>query len=154
MSNFDEPVHFKEGQVIFVEGEKPAYLYIIVSGEVRVFKEDGNTLLPINLLKSKDFIGELSMFDDHPRSATALASKDSEIMLVKRTDIRKVLKDCPEWVSNIMMTISDRLRDTIDMMRDHRIIDDFQDHGGELDPQELKKYMSSIKEYRARRGLN
>jgi len=154
MSNFDEPVHFKAGQVIFVEGEKPAYLYIVVSGEVRVFKEDGKTLLPINLLGAKDFIGELSMFDDQPRSATAIASKDSKIMLVKRSDIRKVLKDCPEWVTNIMVTISDRLRDTIDMMRDHRIIDDFQNDGGELKAEEVKKYMSSIKEYRARRGLN
>ena len=153
MSNFDEAVHFKKGQVIFAEGEKPAYLYIIVSGKVRVFKEDGKKLLPINLLTEKDFIGELSMFDDQVRSATAIASQDCEIILIKRSDIRKVLKDCPDWVPNIMMTISERLRETVEMMRDHRIINDFQDDGGELGQDELSEYMGSITEYRARSNI-
>lgn len=153
-SNFDKPVAFKKGQVIFAEGEASSYLYIVVSGEVRIFKETKGKLMPITVVGPQDFIGELSMFNDEPRSATAIATKDSQLMLIKKTDIRKVLRSCPEWVSNIMITISDRLRSTVEVLREHKIVDDIGAGGHEpVAPQDLKEYQKSVESYRSRRGL-
>ena len=153
-SNFDKPVAFKKGQVIFAEGEASSYLYIVVSGEVRIFKETKGKLMPITVVGPQDFIGELSMFNDEPRSATAIATKDSQLMLIKKTDIRKVLRSCPEWVSNIMITISDRLRSTVEVLREHKIVDDIGAGGHEpVAPQDLKEYQISVESYRSRRGL-
>ena len=38
-SQFEKPIVFKKGKVIFVEGEPSAFLYVIVSGEIMIFKE-------------------------------------------------------------------------------------------------------------------
>lgn len=153
MASFDKPVDYKEGTVIFAEGEPSSFLYIVISGEIRIFKEDKDRLIPISIARSKDFIGELSMFSDEPRSVSAVATEASTVIMIKKTDIRKVIKDCPDWVSNIMVTLSDRLRGSIDMLREHRIVDDITDHGGELEPKDEKHFHKSIDEYRKRRGI-
>lgn len=152
-SNFDKPVSFKKGQVIFAEGEASSYLYIVVKGEVRVFKENSGKLMPITIVGPQDFIGELSMFNDEPRSATAIATQDTELMIIKKSDIRKVLRSCPEWVTNIMVTISDRLRSTVEVLREHRIVDDMKSDSDQLGPQELKDLKENVEAYRSRRGL-
>jgi CRP/FNR family cyclic AMP-dependent transcriptional regulator len=153
-SNFDEPINFKKGQVIFAEGEASSYLYIVVSGEVRIFKEQSGKLMPITVVGPRDFIGELSMFNEESRSATAIATKDSTLMIIKKTDIRKVLRSCPEWVSDIMITISDRLRSTVEVLREHRIVDDLNPGENEqVSAQDLKAFQSSVASYRSRRGL-
>jgi CRP-like cAMP-binding protein len=153
MASFDKPVDYKEGTVIFSEGEPSSYLYIVVSGEIRIFKEDKDRLIPISIAKNKDFIGELSIFSDEPRSVSAIATSATSVIMLKKSDIRKVIKDCPDWVSNIMVTLSDRLRGSIDMLREHRIVDDITDGGEDLDAQAEKKFHKSIEDYRKRRGL-
>lgn len=153
MASFDKPVDYKEGTVIFAEGEPSSYLYIVVSGEIRIFKEDKDRLIPISIARNKDFIGELSIFSDEPRSVSAIATTSTSVIMLKKSDIRKVIKDCPDWVSNIMVTLSDRLRGSIDMLREHRIVDDITDGGEELDSQAEKKFHKSIEDYRKRRGL-
>ena len=153
MASFDKPVEYKEGTVTFAEGEPSSFLYIVAAGEIRIFKEDKDRLIPISIARSKDFIGELSIFNDEPRSVSAIATEATTVIMVKKSDIRKVIKDCPDWVSNIMITLSDRLRGSIDMLREHRIVDDITDHGGELDAQAEKKFHKSIDDYRKRRGL-
>lgn len=151
-SNFDKPIKYKKGHVIFAEGEASSFLYVVVKGEIIVFKEDKSRLIPISVVGEQDFIGELSMFSDEPRSATAIASVDTEVLMIKKTDIRKVMKLCPEWVTNIMITISDRLRHGINILQEHRISDD-NSSAQDISPAETKEYMNSIKEYKSRRGL-
>ena len=38
--NFDEPIHYKKGQVIFAEGEASTFLYIVAIGDVAIVKEN------------------------------------------------------------------------------------------------------------------
>ena len=150
---FDKPIDFKKGTVIFAEGEDSNFLYLIKSGEVRIFKKNQEKLIPITVVRDQEFIGELSMFSDEKRSATAVATQDSTLVMVKKNDIRKVLKTCPEWVTNIMVTISDRLRNSVDMLREHKIVDDVIDMGNELTPKEEKDYLKKISDYMTRKGI-
>jgi CRP/FNR family transcriptional regulator, cyclic AMP receptor protein len=152
-TTFDRPVKFNAGHVIFAEGEPSSYLYIVVSGEISIFKEGTKRLIPISVVRDKDFIGELSMFSDEPRSATAIATTDSELMMIKKADIRKVMKECPDWITNFMITISDRLRSTVEILRDHNIVDDLADDLAKISSDDQKGYIKSIKEYKARRGI-
>jgi len=152
-NNFDGPVLYKPGQVLFVEGEASHFLYIIKSGEVRIFKEEKNRLVPISVVKEKDFLGELSIFSNEPRSASAIATCNTEVIMVKKSDIKKVISQCPEWVTEIMKTISDRLRHSIEVLRDHRIVDDLNLNEDQVSQQVLNTYLKSIKEYKSRRGI-
>ena len=153
MASFDKPVEYKEGTVIFAEGEPSSFLYIVATGQIRIFKEDKDRLIPISICRDKDFIGELSIFSDEPRSVSAIATEATTVIMIKKSDIKKVVEDCPDWVSNIMITLSDRLRGSIDMLREHHIVDDITDHGGELEAKDEKHFHKLIDDYRKRRGL-
>lgn len=153
--NFDKPLPFKKGQVLFTEGEASTLLYIIVSGEVCLFKEDKGRLIPLTLAGPKEFVGELTMFTDEPRNAVAIASKNSQLMIIKKTEIKKVMKLCPDWVSDIMITLSDRLRSTGEVLREHQIlggIDEVSD--GRLSAEDMALFQKNLKDYKSRRGIN
>ena len=122
--NFEDPIQYKRGQVIFAQGEASSYLYIVASGEVGIFLEDNEKLTLLNTVGAKDFIGELTMFSDDKRNATAIALEESKLVIIQKAEIRKVLKMCPEWVSNIMLTLTDRLRNSVDILREHRVVDE------------------------------
>ena len=87
MASFDKPVEYKEGTVIFAEGEPSSFLYIVAAGEIRIFKEDKDRLIPISIARSKDFIGELSIFNDEPRSVSAIATEATTVIMVKKRDM-------------------------------------------------------------------
>ncbi len=150
----DDVVALKANTVIFCEGEPSTYMYIIKRGKIRIVKEDKDTLIPISLLKSQEFVGELSIFDDAPRSASAIAVEDSEVVMITKKDIRKMLASCPEWVSSILDTLCDRLKDSADILRQHHIVDDLDEDVEPLSAERLAKYLKMIQEYKKRKGLH
>ncbi|MBT7608589.1 MAG: cyclic nucleotide-binding domain-containing protein [Bacteriovoracaceae bacterium] len=152
--NLDDAIKLKKDQVLFVEGESSAYLYIVVRGKIRIVKELESKFIPISVVGEKSFIGELSMFSDDVRSASAIAMETTSVLMIKKSDIRKVLKSCPDWVSEIMQTLSGRLRGGLDILREHNIVDGASDSENNLSPQESKSITASLKAYRKRRGLN
>lgn len=152
-SNFDKPLVYKKGQVIFAEGETSSYLYLVNYGEITILKEDGQRLQPISQVKDKEFLGELSIFVDELRSATAIATEDTEVYIIKKSEVKHVMKNCPEWVGNIMATLCERLNHSNEVLREHRIMSESLQKFSELNPQEIVKIKKSIEEYRVRRGL-
>jgi len=153
-NSLDEAVHLKKGQVLFTQGEASSYLYIVNKGEIGIFLEDKDRLTFLNSVGEKDFIGELSMFSDDKRNATAIALEDSSVMVIKKVDIRKILKMCPEWVNNIMLTLTDRLRNTVDVLREHRVVDEMNTASKKtISSEEMSEFQSIVKEYKDRRGL-
>ena len=153
-NTFEDAVKLKRDQVLFVEGESSAYLYIVLRGKIRVVKEMDSKLIPISVIGKKSFIGELSMFSDAPRSASAVAMEATEVLMVKKSDIRKVIKQCPIWISEMMNTLSDRLRGGLDILREHNIVDSADDSDNNLSQEQMNSIKNSIKAYRERRGLN
>ena len=95
----------EEGSVIITEGEPGASMYVISTGEVKVFTrgtgQGGNVYLA--KLGEGDFFGEVSVLTNKPRTATITASKPTELLrldkekldtaLAKYPGIRKVLDD-------------------------------------------------------------
>lgn len=151
--SFDEPVLFKKGQVLFAQGEASSYLYIVAKGEVGIFLEEKEKLTFLNCVGEKDFIGELSMFSDDKRNATAIALEDTSLMVIKKVDIRKVLKMCPDWVTNIMLTLTDRLRNTVDVLREHRVVDEMHPASKKIiSSEEMADFQTIVEEYKERRG--
>jgi cAMP-dependent protein kinase regulator len=93
-----------EGSVIITEGQPGASMYIIASGEVKVFTNGaGGSTLYLARLGDGDFFGEVSMLTGKPRTATITASQRTELLrldkekldnaLATYPGIRKVLND-------------------------------------------------------------
>ncbi|OFZ14407.1 MAG: hypothetical protein A2X86_06060 [Bdellovibrionales bacterium GWA2_49_15] len=143
----------KANTVLFSEGEPSAFMYIIKRGKVQIVKEDKDTVIPISILRAQDFVGELSLFDDAPRSASAIAIEDTEVILVKKNEIRKMLNTCPEWVTNILITLCDRLKSSVEILQQHHIVDDQEQDPKINSAERLAKLSKLIKEHKKRRGI-
>ncbi|HUU27352.1 MAG TPA: cyclic nucleotide-binding domain-containing protein, partial [archaeon] len=72
-----EQVSCEKDEVIFKEGDIGLYFYAILSGEVLIRKEASGKVLA--KLKPGEVFGEMAVLDNHPRSATALASTKLEL---------------------------------------------------------------------------
>jgi len=148
-----ELIKYKPNSVIFCEGEPSLHMYIIKRGEVRIFKESDGSLLPISVLRSREFLGELSILDDNLRSASAITTDDTELFQIKKTEIQDIIKSCPEWVEVIFNTLCTRLKDSAEVLRDHQIIDDSSGNMEELSAKSLTHFKSLIADYKKKRNI-
>ncbi|MGZ8852052.1 MAG: cyclic nucleotide-binding domain-containing protein [Thermoanaerobaculia bacterium] len=95
----------EEGSVIISEGEPGTSMYVISSGEVKVFTRNTNKTGSVYLAKlgEGDFFGEVSVLTGKPRTATITASRPTELLrldkekldnaLAKHPGVRKVLDE-------------------------------------------------------------
>lgn len=86
----------RDGQILFTEGEPSDHLFVIRSGRVRIVArspQGGELVLAV--LTPGDVIGELSVIDEGPRSATAEALGDVELLAVAAGDVRTLLERQP-----------------------------------------------------------
>ena len=98
-----QTVSFRAGEDVIREGENGHSLYIIRKGSVEVLKSGGSgEEVSIGILPEGTFFGELSLFDDHPRSATVRTIEDTDFFKITRRDLLNCLDNHVE-VANILL---------------------------------------------------
>ena len=107
------------GAVVFEEGQVGDKFYLILKGEVRISKMiPGVGEEALVILKKGSYFGEMSLIDDQPRSAHAIANKPSELMVIERGDFEKLMSKDKELAYKLLWTflrtLSRRLRETND----------------------------------------
>lgn len=90
-------VEIPAGSTIFYEGDPADAVYIIVSGEVRVEKD----AVVVAICGKGEWLGELAVLDDAPRSATAIVQTHATLLKITRTDFEESLHKTPEIASGI-----------------------------------------------------
>ena len=98
----------KTGSVIFREGEAADRLFVIKSGEVRI--QIGNRT--IAELSAGDIFGEMALIDNEPRSATAVAMTDVELVPVSEKQFLFLVSQTPYFALKVMRVLARRLRAT------------------------------------------
>jgi CRP/FNR family transcriptional regulator, cyclic AMP receptor protein len=101
---------FGVGQVVFTEGEPSDHLFVIRSGRVRVvvLSPRGDTLT-LTVLGAGDVLGELSMIDAGPRSASAEAVEPTELLSIAAADVRAAFAADPA----LLLAIAEELAGTV-----------------------------------------
>jgi CRP-like cAMP-binding protein len=149
-----ERLELEAGEVIFVEGEPGEFLYIIQEGEVLLLKEEGKRVSPLTKVEAVGFVGELSAFANRGvRNLSAVTTKKTSVYKIAGSDIKKVLKTCTDWVPEIMQILSDRLKASTEVMKEHRITSDEMENYAQTHTKELMQYQEQIKSYRQKNGL-
>jgi CRP/FNR family cyclic AMP-dependent transcriptional regulator len=97
---------FKAGEVIFSEGELGHEMFVIQSGHVEIRR--GNRVL--GTLSEKSIFGEMALIDDAPRSATAVAATDVNLVPVGEKQFLFLVSETPFFALNVMRTLVRRLR--------------------------------------------
>lgn len=105
------------GKTLFKEGDEGNELYIVKSGRVSVaIRHSDGVERQIVELKEGDFFGEMSIFENAPRSATCYAKEKSVLLKMKEEDFFKLIKSFPVVAIKIMYRMlnitTKRLRDS------------------------------------------
>lgn len=101
---------FKAGEVIFKEGDPPGAVYIIISGEVEVFKEHEGESAAVAILDRDSVFGDMSLISQAPRSASVRALSDTECFVVGLEEYQTILKTTHPLIQTILKILSGRLR--------------------------------------------
>ena len=109
---------FKRGQLMFIEGETSAEMYIIRSGKVRILKQEGDSAVELAVLGPGSVLGELSLLDHEPRSATSQVVEDVVAAVVDEALFTQTLTRIPSWLTSIIKLVVKRLRDTMKKTND------------------------------------
>src|SRR3989339_1988783 len=108
----DIRVTFPANHVIFKENEFSKDIYIIKKGRVKLFKKVGNKNVNLGLVDPGGIIGELSIIDGGPRSATAITTEPTEAEKITPVEFKKGLKNIPDWFLSIARVLAQRIRIT------------------------------------------
>jgi CRP/FNR family transcriptional regulator, cyclic AMP receptor protein len=102
-----EEVEYQEGDILVREGEPGNRMFIILSGSVEIVKylgEPRETLLEV--LRAKNFMGEMSIVDSVARSASVRAVEKSRLFSLKGIDLYRLFKRFPEQYAIVILNIA------------------------------------------------
>jgi CRP/FNR family cyclic AMP-dependent transcriptional regulator len=102
---------YRKNQIVFLEEETGNYMYLVLSGKVKVAKSSASgkeTLLAIH--RPGDFFGEMSLLDGKTSPATVSAIEDCKIISVSAADFHKYLMHNEKVLLQIINVLCARLR--------------------------------------------
>ncbi len=124
LSSLLRTVTYRAHTDIFHAGDQGATMYIVLAGAVKIFVPaiDGREVV-LAVHRSGDLLGEMSLLDDEPRSASATTIEETEMFSLRRADFLKVLNEHPEAQRAIIEVLVERLRATNQSIQDAYLLD-------------------------------
>lgn len=96
---------FDAGEKIFLQNEHGSVLYIVRSGRVEVITF-GKVLEKVG---ANGIVGEIAFVDGGPRSAAALASEETDVMVLDKDAFFAVIREDPDFALHVMRVMAERL---------------------------------------------
>lgn len=98
-------VEFREGDTLMKEGSRGQEFFVIVDGAAEVIK-DGHRLAELG---AGDWIGEIALLSDVPRTATVVASTQLETLVLTRQGLSSLIHDVPTIGTKVLAAVGERL---------------------------------------------
>jgi CRP-like cAMP-binding protein len=113
LAGVSEERTFARGEVIFEEGDTGDTLYIVVRGSVAIERsaERSESVVRLATFTSGQYFGEMSIFDEEPRSATAVSLELSLLLSLRRGPLMALIQENPDMSLELIRVLSSRLRD-------------------------------------------
>jgi CRP-like cAMP-binding protein len=104
-----ERMAFKDGDVLFRQGEQGDSAYVIIGGEADVIVDTPKGPLTVAKLKRNDIVGEIAILCDVPRTATVKAASKLEAMVIAKDLFFRLIMEFPQMAVEIMRELARRL---------------------------------------------
>ena len=103
--------HFARGEPLFVRGEAPKGLFVVIEGRVRVYQIGDTGREHVLTVEGPGCsVAELPLFDGGPYPAFAEAAEESRVFTLGRERFRELLRERPELAEQIIRALAGRLR--------------------------------------------
>lgn len=107
-----EIAEYARGQGIVNQGDEADAMYVIVSGRAKVvMSHDSGREAILSILGPNDFFGEMSLFDDRPRSASVQALEPCRALRLRKRTFLEILRKNPDVAIELIGALVGRLRD-------------------------------------------
>ncbi|HTQ06693.1 MAG TPA: DUF1003 domain-containing protein [Polyangiaceae bacterium] len=107
---------FGEGEVIFAQGDEGDTMYLIEEGAVDIVAGTASQRVTLASLFNGQYFGELALLDGAPRSAAAVAARQTLTLVLDRDDFVAFVRSRPEAALSIMHELGERMRATNELM--------------------------------------
>ena len=117
LANRFVPRSYEAGKNIVTQGKGGEGMFVIISGRAEaVVEASDGTKNKVNEFGPKDFFGEVAMLDDGPRTASVIATEETECLVLTRSDFIALMKMDAEMGIEIAIALAKRLRRVASMM--------------------------------------
>jgi len=113
-----ERLTFRDGEVLFRQGDPGDAAYIIVTGRADVIVDTPNGPLRVAELKKNDFVGEIAILCDVPRTATIAAASELVTLKISKDLFFRLVTEFPQMAVEIMRVLAQRLEKTTTDLRE------------------------------------
>jgi uncharacterized membrane protein len=113
-----DELNLPEGHTLFQAGDPGDSLFIVQSGEIELFiKDTAGQKITLTTAGPGDMFGELAMLDSGPRTATALALTESEVLVLDRDDLILLFQRRPDAALHMLAALSGLTRKADELLR-------------------------------------
>lgn len=118
LANVVDELNVPQGHTLFQAGDPGDSLFIVRLGEIELFiKDTAGQKIVLTVAEAGDMFGELAMLDTGPRTATALALTDSEVLVLDRDDLVLLFQRKPEAALHMLAALSGLTRKADELLR-------------------------------------
>lgn len=99
---------YAPGEAIVRRGQEGKSMCVIIKGAVKVQIPEKNYQKTINTLKEFDYFGEMSLLTGEPRTATVIATEETEVLRIDKNGLKPIFEHNPSLVASITEMIEER----------------------------------------------
>jgi CRP/FNR family cyclic AMP-dependent transcriptional regulator len=108
---------FRAGEVLFREGEHGEEMYVIQTGVVQILKHVGAQDRPLATLGRGEFVGEMALLNDKPRTATAMVLEDAQCLVIDKATLEHMIAHSTEIAMRLVKKLARRLDSADEMIQ-------------------------------------
>lgn len=113
-----ERITYEADQVLFRQGDVGDAAYIIVDGSAKVLVDTDQGEIEVATLARNDFVGEIAILCDVPRTATVQATAQTVTLRITKDLFFRLVAEFPEMSVEIMRELASRLEHTTQQLRE------------------------------------
>ncbi len=108
-----ERVKLPADRRLYREDDEADSAYVVVSGEIAIFRESEGQRIPVGTAESGAMLGELALIADTRRLTSAAAETDAQLLRLNRTTFRRILEEYPDLAVKLHRRIFEEFQDLV-----------------------------------------
>jgi hypothetical protein len=112
--------HYGKGEPIFTKGDVGSELFVVLEGEIRIHLDHEGREVTLARHGPSTVLGEMAVFDEQPRSASAEACEKTTVRVLRRDKLQAIVHEHPEVLLEFVKNLSQRIRHMNDELQSSR----------------------------------
>lgn len=101
---------FAEGAPIFHEGSEGDVAYIVLGGQVEIWRAVDGQRKRLGVVRQGGIFGEMALIDNRPRMASAAALEPTQVAIVTKSDFQQRMKDSDPVIAAVLRIMAEQIR--------------------------------------------